>query len=67
MTTVPTINASEETFKLGPLEVRFLLTGEDTEGQVSIFEVNIPAGQKLPARTIKTTSTKRPCTASRVW
>src|SRR5215469_6377651 len=49
MTTQATVNASEETIGLGPLAVRFLLTGEDTNGSVSIFELMVPAGQKIPA------------------
>ena len=51
MTTEPTINASEETFNLGELAVRFLLSGEDTNGSVSVFELSVPAGQKLMAPT----------------
>jgi quercetin dioxygenase-like cupin family protein len=49
MTTQATVNASEETIGLGPLAIRFLLTGEDTSGSASIFEVMVPAGQKIPA------------------
>jgi quercetin dioxygenase-like cupin family protein len=40
-------NPSEETIRLGPIGVRFLLTGEDTKGSMSVFEILIPAGQKL--------------------
>ena len=53
MTTEPTINASEETIGLGELGVRFLLTGEDTNGMVSLFELTVPAGDKLRAPTHK--------------
>jgi len=49
MTSEPSVNASEETISLGALGVRFLLTGEDTNGSASIFEVMVPAGQKIPA------------------
>ena len=45
----PAVNPSEETIRIGPLGIRFLLTGEDTNGSVSVFEVNVPAGQKLAA------------------
>lgn len=31
------------------IEIRFLLTGEDTNGNMSVFEVRVPAGQKLTA------------------
>jgi quercetin dioxygenase-like cupin family protein len=44
-----TVNPSEETITIGPLSIRFLLTGEDTSGSVSVFEVTVPAGQKLAA------------------
>ena len=49
MTTQSPVNASEEAIGLGPLAVRFLLTGDDTSGSASIFEVMVPAGQKIPA------------------
>jgi quercetin dioxygenase-like cupin family protein len=40
------VNASEETIKIGPLGIRFLLTGDDSSGSVSVF---VPVGQKLAA------------------
>jgi quercetin dioxygenase-like cupin family protein len=43
------VNASEETIKIGPLGIRFLLTGEDSNESVSVFEVLVPVGQKLAA------------------
>jgi quercetin dioxygenase-like cupin family protein len=43
------VNASEETIKIGPLGIRFLLTGADSSGSVSVFEVLVPVGQKLAA------------------
>ena len=43
------VNASEETIKIGPLGIRFLLTGDDSSGSVSVFEVLVPVGQKLAA------------------
>ena len=47
MTKRAAVNPSEETIRIGPLGIRFLLTGEDTSGSVSVFEVTVPAGQKL--------------------
>jgi quercetin dioxygenase-like cupin family protein len=47
--TTTRVNPSEETIKIGPVEVRFLLTGNDSNGSVSVFEVLVPAGQKLGA------------------
>jgi len=49
MATQASLNPSEETIRIGPLGIRFLLTGDDTEGSVSVFEVTVPAGQKLAA------------------
>jgi mannose-6-phosphate isomerase-like protein (cupin superfamily) len=43
------VNPSEETIKIGPLGIRFLLTGDDSTGNASVFEVLVPAGQKLAA------------------
>ncbi len=43
------VNPSEETIRIGPLEVRFLLTGNDSNSSMSVFEVLVPAGQKLAA------------------
>ena len=43
------VNPAEETIKIGPLRIRFLLTGDDSNGSVAVFEVLVPAGQKLPA------------------
>jgi quercetin dioxygenase-like cupin family protein len=44
-----TVNPSEETITIGPLGIRFLLTGDDSGGSVSVFEVLVPAGEKLAA------------------
>lgn len=49
MATHISVNPSEETIRIGPLGIRFLLTGDDTNGSVSVFEVTVPAGQKLAA------------------
>jgi quercetin dioxygenase-like cupin family protein len=43
------VNPSEETFALGPLRVRFLVTGEDARGSVAAFELTVPAAQRLAA------------------
>ena len=45
------VNPSEETIQIGAtgIEIRFLLTREDTNGSASVFEVYIPAGVKIPA------------------
>jgi quercetin dioxygenase-like cupin family protein len=43
------VNPSDETIRLGPLTVRFLITGERANGSVTVFELGVPAGQKLAA------------------
>jgi quercetin dioxygenase-like cupin family protein len=43
------INASEETIHLGPLEVRFLITGENSSGSIAAFEVTVPGAHRLVA------------------
>jgi len=43
------VNPSEETIKIGPLRIRFLLTGDDSNGNDSVFEFFVPVGQKLAA------------------
>lgn len=49
MTRQAAVNPSEEMIQIGPLGIRFLLRGEDTNGSMSVFEVTVPAGQKLAA------------------
>jgi quercetin dioxygenase-like cupin family protein len=43
------VNPSEETIKIGPLRIRFLLTSDDSNGNDSVFEFFVPVGQKLMA------------------
>jgi len=43
------VNPSDETIRLGPLAVRFLLTGDHSSGSVAAFEVVVPASQRLAA------------------
>src|SRR5512136_199710 len=45
------VNPSEEIIHMGPsgIGIRFLLTRADTNGSMSVFEVRVPAGQKIPA------------------
>jgi quercetin dioxygenase-like cupin family protein len=44
-----TVNPSDETIRLGPLTVRFLLTGDNSTGSIAAFEVVVPGGQRLMA------------------
>ena len=43
------VNPADETLRLGPLTLRFLITGEQSNGSVAIFEFAVPAGQRLAA------------------
>ncbi|HEV3513621.1 MAG TPA: cupin domain-containing protein [Candidatus Sulfotelmatobacter sp.] len=43
------INPSEETIRLGPLAVRFLITAEDSTGTIAAFELVVPMAQRLTA------------------
>ena len=43
------VNPSDEIIRLGPLAVRFLITGEDASGTVALFELTVPAAQRLAA------------------
>ena len=42
-------NPSDETIRLGPLSVGFLVTAGDSGGSVAAFEVSVPARQRLAA------------------
>src|SRR5262252_5874178 len=41
------VNPSDETVRLGPLALRFLVTGENSNGSVAAFELTVPGGQRL--------------------
>jgi quercetin dioxygenase-like cupin family protein len=43
------VNPSDETIHLGPLSVRFLVTGENSSGSVAAFELSVPGAQRLAA------------------
>jgi quercetin dioxygenase-like cupin family protein len=43
------VNPAEETIRLGPLAVRFLVTGENSGGSIAAFELFVPAAQRLAA------------------
>ncbi len=43
------VNPSGETIHLGPLMVRFLITGENSGGTIAAFELMVPAAQRLAA------------------
>ncbi len=41
------VNPSEEAIRVGPLVVRFLITGENSSGSLAAFELMVPAAQRL--------------------
>ena len=43
------INPSEEDIHIGPLTVRFLITGENSSSSIAVFEVVVPTAQRLAA------------------
>ena len=43
------VNPSDEQILLGPLELRFLLTGDDSGGSIATFEMTVPGAQRIPA------------------
>ena len=42
-------NPANETIHLGPLAVRFLITGDNARGSLALFELTVPAAQRLAA------------------
>ena len=45
----PHVNPSDETIGTKGLAVRFLLTGDNSNGSVAAFELIVPAAERLPA------------------
>ena len=43
------VNPSDETIRLGPLAVRFLVTGDRSTGSIAAFELTVGGGVPLPA------------------
>ena len=43
------VNPSEEVIRLGPLSIRFLVTGENSSGTIAAFELIVPGAQRLAA------------------
>ena len=43
------VNPADETIRLGPLAVRFLITGAGANASVALFELTVPATQRLAA------------------
>ena len=43
------VNPSEEIIRLGPLAVHFLVTGDNSNGSIAVFELIVPGAQRLAA------------------
>jgi quercetin dioxygenase-like cupin family protein/predicted ester cyclase len=48
-TTKLQVNPSEEIIRLGPLAVCFLLTGDNSNGSIAVFELIVPSAERLAA------------------
>jgi len=48
-TTTLSVNPAEETIDFGPLAVRFLLTGNNSNDTLAVFELTVGAAQRLMA------------------
>jgi len=48
-TTDVAVDPADETIRLGPLVIRFLVAGDDSRGSAAVFECTVPAGEKLRA------------------
>ena len=55
-----------EIIRVGQIEIRFLLEGKDTNGQLAMFEFTVPAGARVgcPITTSVTTKSFMAWTAS---
>jgi quercetin dioxygenase-like cupin family protein len=40
--------STREEIRIGPMAIRFLVEGEETDGSVAVFEFDVPAGAKVP-------------------
>ena len=49
LTTDIAIDPSAELIRLGPIAIRFLVTGADSNGSAAVFECTVPAGEMLRA------------------
>ena len=47
--TTLSVNPADETIQIGGLVLRFLITGENSNGSASAFEMTVPGGQRLMA------------------
>ena len=43
------VNPAGEIIRVGPLTIRFLLTGGNSNGSIAAFELTVPGAQRLPA------------------
>ena len=43
----PSVNPADETIRIGPIEIHFLITAEQSSGTVAVFEAVMPANQRL--------------------
>jgi len=41
------VNPADETIRIGPIQIHFLITAEQSSGTVAVFEAVVPANQRL--------------------
>ena len=58
-----TVNPAEEMIRVGPLGIRFLVTGENSNGSVAVFELRVLEGDRLPRQHTATTRMRKPSTS----
>jgi quercetin dioxygenase-like cupin family protein len=46
---IPIVNPAEELIQVAGLEIRFLVTGDQSNGTAAAFEMVVPGGQAVPA------------------
>src|SRR5215470_244498 len=44
----PQVNPADEAIRIGPLTIRFLITGENSSGSLAAFETIVPGAQRVP-------------------
>jgi len=53
------VNPSDETIRVGPIAVRFLLTGDNSTGSIAAFELMVAAHNASRSRRIATNITRK--------
>lgn len=60
------LDPAGKTIHVGVIQIRFLVTGAESNGSVAIFELIVPAGAKLPAPAHSHDAFKEWCSPSQI-